>query len=46
MICSSKAAVDADLGRLLFSVEPAAYYSLQPMKHDLHACGDKKLWER
>jgi hypothetical protein len=40
MFCSPWAAVDADSGRLLFSEEPAEYYGLKQMEHELQDCGD------
>jgi hypothetical protein len=41
MFCSPWAAVDVETGRLLFSEEPAHYYDLQQMEHELHDCGDE-----
>jgi hypothetical protein len=40
MFYSPWAAVDADSGRLLFSEEPAEYYGLKQMEHDLQDCDD------
>jgi hypothetical protein len=41
MVCSPWAAVDAYSGRLLFSEEPAEYYGLKQIVHELHDCDDE-----
>jgi hypothetical protein len=41
IFCSPWPAVDTESGRLLFSEEPAEYYGLKQMEHDLCDCGDE-----
>jgi hypothetical protein len=42
MFCSPWVTVGADSGRLLFSEEPAEYYSLKHMEHNPQDSGDDK----
>jgi hypothetical protein len=41
MFGSPWAAVDVDLGTTLYSEEPAEYYVLKQMEHELHDSGDE-----
>jgi hypothetical protein len=43
MFCTPWAAVDAESGRPLFSEEPAEYYGLKQMEHDLHDRGHENV---